>query len=170
MPVNLTPSLLLPIYPFSHSGSSLPSSYTGGRLDSPHLSVRSTGFGELGGRLVIWMESPYRVGTGEERQACNYIWELPGSLGTKGNQPIMYTHCLPESHSAIHPVGALVYSRGLTYERLLGSDEDLRGRITAETEVHPTSVAPTGSQGRLGMLTEDHSPWGYNAEVQKIVS
>ena len=68
------------------------------------------------------------------------------------------THCLPESHSAVHPVGALVYPQGLTYGRLLGSDEDFRGGITAEAEVHPPSVAPTGSQGRLSVLTEDHIP------------
>ena len=68
------------------------------------------------------------------------------------------THCLPESHSAVHPVEALVYPQGLTYGRLLGSDEDFRGGITAEAEVHPPSVAPTGSQGRLSVLAEDHIP------------
>ena len=63
------------------------------------------------------------------------------------------THCLPESHSAIHPVGALVYPQGLTYGRLLGSDEDLRGRITAETEVHPSI---SGSHWLSGQAEHAH--------------
>ena len=72
--------------------------------------------GSLGEGLVFWMENPYSVGTGEERQACNYIWELPGSLGTKGNHPIMEhplpprkSQCSSSGRSTCIPPGAYIW-------------------------------------------------------------